>query len=242
MPEGPSIYILREESIRFEGSVIARIEGNTGEPVRDFEGAEITAIKSWGKHYLIYFGKRAIRIHFLLFGTYRIDQPKESSPRLSLFTNRGDLHFYACSIKILENPDEQYDWAADVMSPQWNPTAALKKLRQVPEMMICDALLEQEIFAGVGNIIKNEVLYRLKLHPESLTGKISKARLKLVAEQARIYSFEFLEWKKQFVLKKHWLAHTRKTCMLCSLPLFKKNTGRKKRRSFYCENCQKRYG
>ena len=27
-------------------------------------------------------------------------------------------------------------------------------------MLVCDALLDQNIFAGVGNIIKNEVLYQ----------------------------------------------------------------------------------
>ncbi|HRO68823.1 MAG TPA: hypothetical protein PK951_00545 [Chitinophagaceae bacterium] len=38
--------------------------------------------------------------------------------------------------------------------------------------MVCDALLDQEIFSGVGNIIKNEVLYRIRVHPESLIGDI----------------------------------------------------------------------
>lgn len=32
-------------------------------------------------------------------------------------------------------------------------------------------LLEKEIFAGVGNIIKNEMLYRARVHPESIVGK-----------------------------------------------------------------------
>jgi endonuclease-8 len=44
---------------------------------------------------------------------------------------------------------------------------ARKKLKAIPKTMICDALLDQQIFSGVGNIIKNEVLYRVKLHPEN---------------------------------------------------------------------------
>ena len=31
--------------------------------------------------------------------------------------------------------------------------------------MVCDALLDQTVFAGVGNIIKNEVLFRTGVHP-----------------------------------------------------------------------------
>ncbi len=45
------------------------------------------------------------------------------------------------------------------MSDTWNAAAARKKLRAMPETLVCDALLDQNVFAGVGNIIKNEVLY-----------------------------------------------------------------------------------
>ncbi len=241
MPEGPSIVILREETQRFVGATVQRVAGNTQEDVKQFSGRGITAVKSWGKHYLILFGERAIRIHFMLFGSYRIDEPKASPPRLSLCTDRGDLHFYACSVKVVENPEKSYDWQADVMNPRWNPRAAMKKLKAVPEMEICDALLDQEIFSGVGNIIKNEVLYRVRVHPESLTGKIPIAKLRSIVAEARTYSFEFLEWKKKFELKKHWLAHTKKKCLRCDLPIYKKITGKKKRRSFFCTNCQKSY-
>ena len=241
MPEGPSIVILREETERFVGAAVNRISGNTKEPVDVFAGRTITAIKSWGKHFLLVFDKEAIRIHFMLFGSYRIDEPKASPARLSLFTNRGEMHFYACSVKIVQDPEKLYDWAADVMNDSWNPRAAMKKLKALPDMQICDALLEQEIFSGVGNIIKNEVLYRVRVHSESLTGNIPVTRLRTIIAQARTYSFEFLEWKKKFELKKHWLAHTKKKCLRCDLPIHKKVTGKKKRRSFYCTNCQKLY-
>jgi endonuclease-8 len=125
------------------------------------------------------------------------------------------------------------------MNESWNPKKARAKLKTIPEKMICDTLLEQDIFSGVGNIIKNEVLYRVRIHPESLTGKIPSKKITELIEEARIYSFQFLDWKKKFELKKHWLAHTKKTCQRCNLPLVKKHTGYKKRRSFFCENCQK---
>jgi formamidopyrimidine-DNA glycosylase len=33
----------------------------------------------------------------------------------------------------------------------------------MPDELIWDALLDQNVFAGVGNIIKNEVLFRLRV-------------------------------------------------------------------------------
>jgi endonuclease VIII len=109
-------------------------------------------------------------------------------------------------------------------------------------MLVCDALLDQDIFAGVGNIIKNEVLFRIRLHPLSTVGALPAPKLRQLVEQARQYSFDFLEWKKQFVLKEHWLAHRKTTCPRCQLPLIKAKLGRTRRPTFYCEGCQRRHG
>ena len=42
-----------------------------------------------------------------------------------------------------------------------------KEIEKNPEELVCDILLDQNIFTGVGNIIKNEVLFRIRLHPET---------------------------------------------------------------------------
>jgi len=242
MPEGPTIVILKEEVQPFTGKEVIAVSGNTKVEIDRLQGKKVIAFKSWGKHFLICFEGITVRIHFLMFGSYRINERKETPVRLGLTFPDGELNFYTCSVKLLEGDvNDHYDWSADVMSDDWNPKKAKAKLKLVPDKLICDALLEQDIFSGVGNIIKNEVLYRVKVHPESQTGDIPAARLKTVIEEARIYSFQFLEWKKKYELKKHWLAHTKKTCLRCNLPMIKKYTGVKKRRSFFCENCQKLY-
>lgn len=244
MPEGPSIVILREEAARFAGKTIARAEGNSkAVDMASLAGARVAQVRSFGKQFLIGLPHTALRIHFLLFGSYRIDERKDSPPRLSLqFTDGSELNFYACSVRQIDaDLDAAYDWSADVMSPTWDPAKARKKLRAAPAMLACDALLDQDIFAGVGNIIKNEVLFRIRLHPLSTVGALPAPKLRQLVEQARQYSFDFLEWKKQFVLKKHWLAHTKATCPRCALPFSKGHLGQSRRRTFYCERCQKRY-
>jgi len=244
MPEGPSIVILREEAARFAGKTIARAEGNTkAVDMAGLEGARVKALRSFGKQFLIALPHTALRIHFLLFGSYRIDERKESPPRLSLqFTDGSELNFYACSVRQIDaDLDAAYDWSADVMSPTWDPAKARKKLRAAPDLLVCDALLDQDLFAGVGNIIKNEVLFRIRLHPLSTVGALPAPKLRQLVEQARQYSFDFLEWKKQFVLKKHWLAHAKSICPRCNIPFLKGHLGKSKRRAFYCERCQKHY-
>ena len=242
MPEGPSIVILKEEADQFSGQKITSVSGNSKIDQSRLRGQTVTSFQSWGKHFLICFEDFALRVHFLLFGSYLINDRKEVPARLGLVFPNGELNLYACSLKFLGGDiDNHYDWSADVMNERWDPKKARIKLDAIPGKLICDTLLEQDIFAGVGNIIKNEVLYRVFVHPESLTGKIPKTKLRRIVREARIYSFQFLEWKKKYELKKHWLAHTKQVCLRCNLPFIRKHTGVKKRRSFFCENCQVKY-
>ena len=242
MPEGPSIILLKEEVKTFTGKKILGVSGNTKIDQGRMLNQKIVAFKSWGKHFLICFKGFTLRIHFLMFGSYRVNEQKDRPVRLNFTFKNGEINFYSCSIKYLEgNLSEHYDFTSDVMSDDWDKKKARAKLKEIPNELICDALLDQDIFSGVGNIIKNEILYRVKVHPESIVGNIPTRKLNKLVEETRIYSFQFLEWKRNYELKKHWLAHTKKVCLRCDLPLIKKHTGLKKRRSFFCENCQLLY-
>lgn len=242
MPEGPSIVILKEQAERFEGKKILRVEGDAAIDLDRLRNRRIVGIRSWGKHFLIEVEGFAVRIHLLMFGSYRINERKPDAPvRLGLgFAKGEELNFYTCSVKYVEGPLEKtYDWRADLLSPDWDAAAARKKLRAAPDMLACDALLDQTIFSGSGNIIKNEVLFRIRLHPLSTMGALPPAMLRELVAQARQYSFDFLAWKKDGVLKKHWLAHTKRICPRCDIPFSKGHLGKTQRRTFYCDNCQK---
>jgi endonuclease VIII len=243
MPEGPSIVILKEEVLQFKGRKVLSVEGNSKEDIERLKGKTVKDFRSWGKHFLICFNDFTVRIHFLLFGRYRVNERKDSPPRLSLKFTNGELNFYACSVKFIEdNLDEVYDWSADVMADEWNEKAAIKKLKEKPQTLACDALLNQDIFAGSGNIIKNEVLFRIRVHPESKIGDLPATKLKEMAKEACNYSFDFYNWKKVFELKKHYQVHTKKICPRCDIPLiYKKNLGKANRTAFYCEVCQVKY-
>lgn len=243
MPEGPSIIILKEQVQAFAGKRILSVSGNAKLDLADLAGKKVLAFKSWGKHFLIVLPKLTFRIHFLLFGSYSINEQTKPNPRLHLHFKTGDLYFYACSIKILEgDPDQLYDWSGDVMNEDWDPAKARKKLKAMPEEMAADVLLDQDVFAGVGNIIKNEVLFRIRLHPESQIGAPPAKKLTALIKEARNYSFDFLKWKKAFELRKHWLAHAKSECPRDHVPFIKvKHLGKRKRRAFFCAKCQKLY-
>lgn len=240
MPEGPSILLVKEAVAKFTGQKILAVSGNSKIDQSILLDKKVIEFKRWGKHFLICFEELTLKVHFLMFGSYSVDERKpDRAIRLNLTFKNGEINFYACSVKYLEGDiNQHYDWSADVMNDQWDKKKAKAKLKALPKTLICDALLEQDIFAGVGNIIKNEILYRVRVHPESALGNIPTAKLNKLIDETRIYSFQFLEWKRNYELKKQWLAHTKKMCLRCNLPIIKKQTGLKKRRSFICANCQ----
>jgi endonuclease-8 len=242
MPEGPSIVLLREDIAHFAGRIIRRAEGNANIDIPRLPGKRVTSIRSFGKQTLIALPAFAIRIHLLMFGSYRVDERKDTAPRLSLGFDNGELNFYSCSVRLIDGElDDLYDWRADIMSDTWDPKLARKKLKAMPDTLVCDALLDQNVFAGVGNIIKNEVLYRIGVHPLSAVGALPPRKLGELIKQAREYSFQFLEWKRAFVLRKHWLVHNRSRCPRHDIPLERAYIGKTNRRSFWCELCQKLY-
>jgi endonuclease VIII len=246
MPEGPSIFILKELiTPLFKRKKIVKAFGNAKIDMVHLTGKKVTDIRSWGKQLLIYTNGAIIRVHLLMFGSYSIDEDIKPprSLRLALKFSKHTIYFYTCSVKLLSpGADQLYDWQADVMSKDWNSLKARKKLKAIPNAFVCDALLDQQIFSGVGNIIKNEVLYRIKLHPENLIKQLPPLKISALIKEARNYSFDFLKWKKEYTLRKHWLAHTKKTCLRCNLPFIKSYCGKTKRRTFFCTGCQVRYG
>jgi endonuclease-8 len=244
MPEGPSIVILKElvDELQIVGKKVIEVSGNTKIDKERMLDQEVLAVKSWGKHFLISFRDFSLRVHFLLFGTYRINERKETVPRLRLNFIDAEINLYGCSVQYIEGDlNATYDFTGDVMSPFWNPDAAITKIQAKPNTLACDILLDQDIFAGVGNIIKNEVLFRIMVHPLSVMSALPLNKIHELVKEPRVYSFQFLEWKKEYTLKAHWLAHTKRTCPRCNIPFQKEYLGKTNRRSFFCSNCQKLY-
>ena len=247
MPEGPSLVIAKEAMKNYKGKIVNSASGISRQlDPSIFQDRQLKNIKTFGKELLFVFNRQLIlSIHFMMFGSYRFDESKTTNPRLHLGFDDGTfIKFYSCSLKVMQGKlDAYYDFSADIMNKGWDPKKAMKKLRDLEtKTMICDALLNQSIFAGLGNIIKNEVLFRCKVQPESLVASLSTKKCNELINDAPQYARLFLRWKKAGVLKKHWEAHTKSICPRDGEKIIKKYTGKQKRRSFYCNHCQKLYG
>lgn len=247
--EGPSLKLAAQQLRPFKKQVVRNVTGNSKKEILRLKGKEIKDIFAWGKHLVLQFDDFAVRIHFLMFGTYEAkveghwvtgDYRRAREARMALTFNNGTINTYNCSIIFFEdtNLKKSYDFSKDVLAPQWDPAQALNAIRKQPEEEIADVLLDQEIFAGVGNIIKNEVLSIVRLSPKRHIKDIPLKKLKEIVAEARIFSKQFLAWRRKFVLRKHLKAHRKGTCPHCGHKMLREKTGKRVRWSYWCPICQ----
>ncbi len=248
--EGPSIHLAAEQLRPFVGRRVRRVGGNSRIGIERFRGKTLKDIFAWGKHLVFQFDTFALRVHFMLWGTFAAtvkgmsvtgDYRRSGPPRLVLDFANGEITIWSASLKFIENADARcdYDFTADIMSGQWDPEAAFRKVRAFPREEIADVLLDQTIFAGVGNIIKNEVLFRTRTSPFQRAGRISDRQLRAIVADARVFSMRFLELRRVFALRKNLEIYRRSTCPNCGGKVYRRVHGERGRRSFFCARCQK---
>jgi endonuclease VIII len=247
--EGPSLFLAAEQLAPFKKKVVLNVAGNTKAGKERMQTKKVADIFSWAKQLIFQFDNFALRIHFLLYGSFEAtvngrvvtgDYQRTYDPRLVLKFQNGEIKMFGCSVKFIESKKAKrlYDFSGDIMAPEWNEQAALDKVKKFPQMHIADVLMDQEIFGGVGNIIKNEVLFITRTNPRELVKNIPAKKLKLITREAREFSKRFYEWRKIFKLKANLQIYRKSICPICQGKVKREKTGERLRVSFYCPEDQ----
>jgi endonuclease-8 len=248
--EGPSIRLAAEQLAPFAGRRVRSVAGNSRIGIERLAGKRVREIFAWGKHLVFQFDTFALRVHFLLWGTFAAelngvsvtgDYRRAGPPRLVLTFPNGIVTIWSSSLRVIEDASARdgYDFSIDVLSDGWNPRAALARVRRQRSAQIADVLLDQSIFAGVGNIIKNEVLYRTRTNPRARVGRLSDRKLRAIVAEARLFSFRFLELRRRFALRANLEIYGRSACLRCGGKVSRLVHGVRRRRSFFCRRCQR---
>jgi endonuclease VIII len=247
--EGPSLYLAARQLKPFRGKTVRSVSGNTKIDKERMLEKKVKNIFSWGKHLVIQYDDFALRTHFLLFGAFEAemndsaltgDYRRSYAPRLQLDFENGNIKMFNCSVKFLEtrNAKASYDFTIDIMSPKWDSDQAFDTISAKPEAEIADILLDQNIFAGVGNIIKNEVLWRASIHPATKVTDIPPSELRQLIAETKQFSLLFYRWRKVFLLRKHLDIYQKSICPRCGANVKREKTGKRNRISHFCPVCQ----
>ncbi|NWR63254.1 NEIL2 Endonuclease, partial [Bucorvus abyssinicus] len=189
-----------------------------------------------------------LHFHFGLFGSIRANEFsrankankrgdwKDPVPRLVLhFESGGFLVFYNCRMHWCSFP--RADPSSDILSVEFHRGQALDALR-APNP-ICCTLLDQRYFSGLGNIIKNEILYLAKIHPLTQGSLLALSDLEHLLDSAIRFSSDWLH-SKLHGKRLHPQIYQKERCPLGHAVM--KGTlgpsGGLKRLSWWCPQCQ----
>ncbi|NWU04869.1 NEIL2 Endonuclease, partial [Cephalopterus ornatus] len=189
-----------------------------------------------------------LRFHFGLFGSVRANEFsranrankrgdwKDPVPRLILhFESGGFLAFYNCRMHWCSSP--RADPASDILSMEFHRGQALDAL--CAPNPICYTLLDQRYFSGLGNIIKNEILYLAKIHPLTQGSLLAPSDLERLLDCALQFSSDWLHHKLRGQ-GLHLQIYQREQCPL-GHPVMKGTFGPLggfKRLTWWCPQCQ----
>jgi len=217
-------------------------------------GKRFSEANSVGKNILLLFDDdTAIRLHLMMFGAihiYKIGEPllkPKERVKLIVTGRRRKLVVYNAPIVEIDYKDKilqrlTSELGPDPLSNKWDKAKAIKNITSVPEQKIGIALLNQSILAGVGNILRNEILFRAKVHPERVIASLSLQEIEKIIDHTEQLSKEFLECKLQGRgIKELLFVYNRFSgfCKVCGHPIKFYMQKPINRKTFVCENCQK---
>jgi endonuclease-8 len=165
-------------------------------------GARVTDVEARGKHLLISFdGGLTLHTHLGLHGSwhrYRPGEPWRRAPsRAAAVLETANIvcvAFDAPTVELIETRALAIHpvlsrLGPDASAPDFDASAALHRLGspELADMAIGDALLNQDVLAGVGNVIRSEVCFIERVHPFRPVGDVDDAtRRHLVDRSAAI--------------------------------------------------------
>jgi formamidopyrimidine-DNA glycosylase len=197
----------------------------------------------------------ALRLHFGMSGSLRLEAaPRFAGPKLSvrldfdaLVGGSGSSENVGGVISCFDTSVSSVDAAAtrakvaasqhlDVCSAHFNARQAATQLKaRATHKLLADALLDQAVLPGSGNIIKNEALARAQLDPRRRVRTLSFREVDLVVAEVRAYS---TGWLRQHPSKPPKLVYDRTACGTCGGPVALAKLGEDSLRpTFWCAAC-----
>jgi len=178
----------------------ARIDGPQ---VARIVGASITSVEAVGKNLLIRFDNGLeLRTHLRMNGSWHRYRPGEPWSRpaararlVIVVTGAVAVCFDAPVIELFETRAEAIHptlarLGPDLLDAAWSREDAAETHRRLRDparaaMTISEALLDQRAMAGIGNIWRNEALFRERIDPWARVGDLDDATLDRLVATAR---------------------------------------------------------
>jgi len=123
----------------------------------------------------------------------------------------------------------------DVCAPEFDVSAAVSSFTCQQNHLVADAVLNQDVLPGAGNIIKNEALHRARIAPDRRVASLSDIQIRNVVLSVRDFSMQWYNAGRAPSAK----VYNRTICADCGscVKLIKHGETGLPRSSFWCPKC-----
>jgi endonuclease-8 len=204
MPEGDTIFrSARALNLALQGRQVTSFETayaqlagvNDQAPVA---GRAVERVESRGKWLLIHFtGDLILVTHMLMSGSWHIYRPGErwrrSRSHMRAVIATSDFVAVAFDVPVasfhtarsLERNTTIPRLGPDLLGGKFSEDEAIQRLQERGDDEIANALLNQQVVAGIGNVFKSEICFTCGVNPFAKVSTLPAAKLEQLLEASR---------------------------------------------------------
>ena len=231
-------------------------------------GDRVEAAEAVGKHHLLRFASgRVLHSHLMMSGVWRLRPAAAAQPRgglfLALHTERDVAALYRCPTVRLLEPGEPLPAALrrvgpDLLDAGVDPALATAAALGScdPTRQVGDALMDQRLVAGIGNVYKSETCFLAGIDPWRAVGSLAaEEAAALGATAARLLADGVADGGPIRTYRRPgppgrpppragggrttWVYRRRGLpCRRCGTPIRSRGQGDDNRTTYWCPTCQ----
>ncbi|HWT47015.1 MAG TPA: DNA-formamidopyrimidine glycosylase family protein [Vicinamibacterales bacterium] len=273
MPEGDTIFrAARTLNRALAGDVVQRFESVLPALTRVHEDTPITgrvveSVAAAGKHMLMRFsGDLVLRTHMRMNGSWHIYRPGErwQRPRRDMRVVVATARFEAVGFNLpvaefltptaMRRQEDLRKMGPDLLGAEFDEADALCRFRIRDSSSIADALINQRVVAGAGNVYKSEVLFLCRIDPATCVKSLNDDRLREILTTARKLLRANVNDPQRGIVtytgyrrttrradpaeRLYVYGRARKPCRRCGTPIRVRAQGPHARLTYWCPTCQ----
>jgi endonuclease-8 len=230
-------------------------------------GRTIERVTATGKHLLMYFsGGLVLRTHMRMNGSWHIYRAGERWQRsrrdMRIRIRAGEFDAIGFNIPVAEFTSstalvrhrELRALGPDLLADGFGANEALARLRAHGSSAIADALINQRIVAGLGNVYKSEILFMCRINPFTLVRDLNDTDLAAMLDTSRrilranvsndlapmtTYSGYRRTTRRESPRERLWVyGRGRLPCRRCGAAIRVEKQGLDARLTYWCDVCQ----
>jgi endonuclease VIII len=244
VPEGDS---LRRAALELQVLVGVQVEAETPHPraavkriAERIDGLTLEAAVANGKNLLLRFeGGLVLRSHLRMTGRWRVEPAGTRRTGLPWLVLRGAGHeavLWNGPVLELGRAARTGHLGPDILDEPPDIGAMLERMRGVlPTRDLGDALLDQSLVAGIGNIWKAESLWEARISPWRQLADVSDAELEEVLGAAHRLMAASVEGTRPL---RRVYRRAGRACPRCGAVIRSAPQGDNARTTYWCPRCQ----